>query len=709
MSVAMIAPGRSMLLGPGRAAFWRSMEGAASGTGASVFGGPTPMSIAGLSGWWDAGAYASLIGPDSNPLPGWNNAVAAVSDGSGNGRPLAVYHAASGGVAPSATPRLNGTLGGIGRSLLVPPAVPPSGTLLPQLDPDSGLSLRPANLGASVPWTIYLVWSRPNFLQGGLASQIALLTFDGSVIVGADATPGANQRLLLFPGLGQTVLTASLERRHTHSLIVRNIPGAGIDVWLDATKVASGVSNPLGVDMAGTLLFLHSGAAGGGAQCWFHEAAIWTRALASSDVTTLLSAALRWRRGARTGVQLVVMGQSNAGYSLTDGAWHLLAQGIAWHIGALAYNVIGSFTGGGSSAYTCIGGHGISNVPFSGPVLYGGSFLADPEDGSDPGTWALGSDGTAVGAYLAAQTQADLGDVALLVWPWSESDSARAYAEKAQYANAVTNLISRTRGFLSRTAASLPMMWWNAIPFGSGTDSGTQMVREVATQIAADPTQNVVIGLPQTADSNPRGGTWDPSTGIFTAGSGDYNHRDATDNLRFGRLASAVAARAVIAAMGGDTESAIPVGIPAVGGPSIAHVYQQAANAQTLVLTIVHDAGTDLIVPMQAATGQGFAVMDGGSVQSPGPMISAIACTRIDATHLQLTLARAPTNPQSKLLLFYPYGIANIFRGNAVTDNFSSVTKPAGWDIGADLGSAWALNCPLAATTTPLPVSSAAN
>ncbi|MBS0559546.1 MAG: hypothetical protein JSR21_05780 [Proteobacteria bacterium] len=706
MSVALIAPGRSMLLGPARAAFWRPIGGATGGS--SGFSGPTPMAIAGLAGWWDAGTYASLIGTDSNPLPAWNNAVAAVSDGSGNGRPLAVYHAGSGGVAPSATPRLNGTLGGLGRSLMAPPAVPPSGTLLPQLDPDSGLSLIPADFGTSTAWTVYLVWSRPNFVQGGTATQIALLTFDGTAVIAADATAGANHRLLLFPGAAQAVLTASLERRHTHSVIVRHTPGTGIDVWLDGSQVAAGVSNPLASDAAGTLLLLHSGKAGGGAQCWFHEAALWEHALDSADVTTLLSAAQRWRRGARKGVQLVVMGQSNAGYSLTDGAWHLLAQGIAWHLGALAYNVIGSFTGGGGSSYTCVGGHGISNVPFAGQVLYPGSFLADPGDGSDPGTWSLGADGDAVQTYLAAQAQADLGDVALLVWPWTESDSARAYAEKSEYANAVTNLVGRVRSMLSRSAAALPMMWWNAIPFGSGTDAGTQMVREVAAQIVSDPTQNVVIGLPQTADSNPRGGNWDPSTGIFVAGSGDYNHRDATDNLRFGRLASAVAARAVMAAIGGDTETAIPSGIPTAGGPSIVHAYQQTAHSTTLVLTILHDAGNDLIVPLQAATGQGFAVMDGGSVQSPGPMIQATACVRIDPTHLQLTLSNAPTNAQAGLLLFYPYGISNIFRGNAVTDNFASVAKPLGWDIGADLGSAWTLNFPLAATTWPIPVSSAA-
>lgn len=706
MSIAQTAPGRAMMLTSRQPALWRAL-GIGTGAGAGSFTGPFPSAISGLSGWWDAGSYAGILDASGNPLPAWNNAVGGVADKSGSGHALSFYSYAANGFAPQATPRLNGTpsgpLGGVGRNTVGPPTLPESGFLLPQMDPDSGLALTAAQLGAGSAWTVYMVWSRPNFAQGVGAPQIALLTVAGTIFLAADAMPGANQRLILFPGASQVVLTNALQRRHTHSVIIRNTPGVGADVWLDGTQLASLVANPLPSSISGALLFLHGGSTAAGAQCWFHEAALWSHALAAADVTTLLAAATRWTRGARRGVQLVVMGQSNAGTSLNDGAWHLLAQGIAWHLGALAYNVIGYYTSGGGNSYTCVGGHGISNVPFTGTVLYGGNFLADPEDGSDPASWSLGSDGAAVQTYLSSRAAADLADIALLVWPWSESDSARAYAEKAFYSDAVRNLLSCTRAMLSRSVASLPLMWWNAIPFGGGADGGIQMVREVAAAVAADRTQNVFIGLPQTSDSNPRGSSWDPATGISKGG--DFNHRDATDNLRFGRLAAPVAARAILKATGGDTETAIPSGIPIVGGPTIVHIYQQVANSTALTLTINHDAGDDLIVPLLAATGNGFAVMDGGSVASPGPIIAATACVRIDATHLQITLASAPTNDQDGLLFFYPYGYGNIFRGDAVTDNFASLVKPAGWDIAADLGSAWALNFPLAATTTPMAVS----
>jgi hypothetical protein len=122
-----------------------------------------------------------------------------------------------------------------------------------------------------------------------------------------------------------------------------------------------------------------------------------------------------------------------------------------------------------------------------------------------------------------------------------------------------------------------------------------------------------------------------------------------------------------------------------------------------------------LLVPALAANGQGFVVMDGGSVASPGTLRPATACLRIDATHLRLLLASPLTNPSACCLLFYPYGsfspvstpsyTADMGIGNAVCDNVASLAKPPGWDIAGDLGTAWRLNFPLAATTAPVALS----
>jgi hypothetical protein len=175
------------------------------------------------------------------------------------------------------------------------------------------------------------------------------------------------------------------------------------------------------------------------------------------------------------------------------------------------------------------------------------------------------------------------------------------------------------------------------------------MLREVAAALAADATQHVVIGWPMTADADPR--------------SGDGSHTAVADNIILGQRAAPVVARAILAATGGDTIAQIPASVPTAGGPRIVHAYRQ--DATHVVLTVQHDAGDDVLLPGTASSGTGFAVMDGGSVASPGTLRHATACARIDATHLLLTLDDALANPSASCLLFYPYGSARIGHGNA--------------------------------------------
>jgi hypothetical protein len=126
------------------------------------------------------------------------------------------------------------------------------------------------------------------------------------------------------------------------------------------------------------------------------------------------------------------------------------------------------------------------------------------------------------------------------------------------------------------------------------------------------------------------------------------------------------------------------------------------------VLTISHDAGNDLLMPLQAANGAGFAVMVGGTVAAPGTVITAIAAERVDATHIAVALSQPITNQSSDVLFFYPYGSTQIGRGDAVTDNLAMLTPPVNWNIAGDLGFAWNLNFPLQAITYPIVLSDTA-
>lgn len=686
MTIALVAPATPLRIGGGRLGLWRPLRTTAIATGSSGFAGPWPDSIPGLAGWWDCGLLAALVDTTGAPVGAWGTTVARAVDKSASGRDLLPFHGSAANVTlPTATPRLSGLLGGLGCAV-------GGGAVAPTLDADLGYCVASAPVGdPSQEWTCYLVWSRPNWRQGSASqtSAATILMLGDAPILAADGQGGA--RLILFPGSAQTTIKSDLARRHTHSIVLRNTPGSGLDVWLDDARVATGLSVPLPSRTSTRLLMLHDGTANGSAQCWMHEAAIWQRSITDTEITTLQACAARWYRGPRRGIQILVVGQSNAGYGFNDGAWDALAQGVAWHLGALAWKAAALW--GSGSAYTCISGHGL--YALDGSTAFG-DFLHDPGDGSSPASWSLGADGAALRTWLGQQPAEDTADISLLLWPWNETDSLRSYASKASFKAAVTRFLALERAMLGKSAAAAPLLWWNAIPYGNA--DGIQMHREVVADLAADTTQNVVMALPMTADSNPRGASWDPATGIFSGG--DPGHRDSADNMRFGRIAAVVAARAALAAGYADSVNAIPAGLPSLGGPRIVHAWRETNSS--IVVTIAHDAGSDLKVPLQAANGAGFAVMDGGSVVSPGTVVTAVSCVRIDATHLRLSLSTALQNPSGQCALFYPYGASSIGRGNAVTDNFSDIQKPAGWDIGSDLGTAWDLDYPLAATSNPL-------
>ena len=620
-------------------------------------------------------------------LSGWNQAVAQLQDKSGNSVTLSPFTALAPAGLPAATARVNGLLGGVAR------IAGGSGTLAPALDPDGGFQTSSALFDLSSGWTLYFVWSRPNWRQNsGYDSLPITLARAGNVpLLQADSAGGQN-RLIFLPSSGPTVLITTLERRHSHAVAIRFNGGNTADVWLDGTPLVQSVTFP---GASGSLTLLHDGTAMGAAQCWFHEAAFWPRSLTDAEMIVLAQCPSRWILGARRGVTLLINGQSNAiNYSLNDGAAALLVQGMAWHLGALAYNVV-ALTGN-PTAYTMQSGHGLYPAVDGS---YPGSFLNDPNDGSDPSTWNLGQDGLATETVVGGLNTADEADICALFWPWNETDSLRDYSEKSTFKSAVQRFLSLERGMLSAAAAGLPLISWNAIPYGS--NGGIQMHREVMWELSQDGVSDVIIGNPQTSDSNPRGSSWDPNTGLWSGG--DTAHRDSADNQRFACLAAPVVSRAILQASGGDTIKSIPAGIPTVGGPRIESAVLQSGNQ--VLITVQHDCGTDLKVQLQALSGAGFVVMDGGSVAYPGPIIQATSCARISATQLLVTLTQAPQSPPGSCLLFYPYGPVEIGRGNAVTDNYSEIAKPQSWDIGGDLGSDWDLDFPLAATAEPVVLS----
>ncbi|MEI7714114.1 MAG: hypothetical protein WCI94_21950 [Rhodospirillales bacterium] len=243
------------------------------------------------------------------------------------------------------------------------------------MDPDLGFQVPGSIVDWDNAWTWYFVWSRPNWRQGSGhdTGPTTLLSIGTMPLLQADG-PGSGNRLVLFPGPAQTAIAHTLARRHTHSIVLRSAAGGGVDVWLDGDRVANGAPRPQIPSGTPPILFLHDGTVLGAAQCWFHEAACWPRALTAIEIGQVLTYSTRWFRGSRRSVLLLIDGQSNAiNYALNDGAAALLAQGVAWHLGALSYGVVA--TTGNSTSYTMQSGHGIYAVANGN---YPGSFLQNP-------------------------------------------------------------------------------------------------------------------------------------------------------------------------------------------------------------------------------------------------------------------------------------------------------------------------------------------
>jgi hypothetical protein len=210
--VLMAAPGRPMLMG----------------SPSTIVPPPAVTSlstIAGLADWWDAGVATGILSPGGTPQSAFGTLAWILADKSGVATPVTVWHAAASGTAsPVATPRL---LGGVGLNTGIPPNLPPSGQQLSLMDRDQGLKSAAMALGSTTAWTLFLVWSRPNWRQSSTAAS-TLLRIGGTQVLGADNNGGT--RLMPFPGAQQTVLTRTLTRRHTHAVIFRNTPSTGVDV-----------------------------------------------------------------------------------------------------------------------------------------------------------------------------------------------------------------------------------------------------------------------------------------------------------------------------------------------------------------------------------------------------------------------------------------------------------------------------------------------
>lgn len=649
-----------------------------------------PMPESGLSGWWDSSSLAPSTG------------ITTLADKSSAG-----VTANTGGVAASLVPHVAGLLPGLYVEG-VPYAAPYNYGYVHPIVSDYAINAANVKVGAGGAFTVFLAWSRANLRQPGAVTSnaaVTLLSIGGTPVLGMTANGDGTDVLKLFPS-GAAVAGGVLELRHTHSARVV-FSGSTVDVWLDGTKVISGAANSLSLGATASMSLLNA------AGCIFHEAAAWGHTLSSSEHAALTAYAVRWPLGPRRALFGVVMGQSNASKMIDLSSNHIVAKRVAYLTGSLSANL---FARSGSNGNITAGA-----TIWSGSVLYTtnepGTFLDSTTGAGNVSAWPLGGQGLQFKAAIDSLTADQRANLHYVAFFWSESMGAGlSYANKATCLAAHKRAFALIRSTIGKSAAELPVLLIDPLP--SGNDAGQQTLREVFADLVADVSQNCAFMLAQAGDAVGENDPWDAATGL-ESGPGNGSHRDANGEVRYARRFAIPVARAALAASiaagKSDPVMAVDPSIPQTGGPKIATA--QYEGGTSVLVTVLHDGGTDLAVPLRAALGVGWELMDGvsdsvaGTPGAPGTRIKATACTRVSATQLRLTLASVPAHP-AKAKLYYNYGssldasvYAVIGEGNAVTDNFASITLPAGWRIGADLGVNDQPNNPLQATTYGIPLS----
>lgn len=396
--------------------------------------------------------------------------------------------------------------------------------------------------------------------------------------------------------------------------------------------------------------------------------------LAGSGGATPSRAAPRGKAG------LLITGQSNAGFFLADGGIWTMNEGLAALLGLPRAWFDPRLNG-----FNRIDGYALEQGAHREPAMdtvRGGTPLWAPGDagaflahrpGIDPANWPRGESGRALDRFVTQLlTGQDRADCLGMLWLQTENDSQRLrMGDAAIHAAAIRRHLALTRAAFGRPATgpgALPVWFWTPIPFGNSAE-GHRALRLALAQVAAEPGQAFRLGIPQTADSEPRGGS-------------DWSHRDAPDLRAFSRRAAYAIARD----LGGGR------GVLPGPGPRIDRA-QAAGPAATLVI-VAHDRGRALRGNAAALDGRGWTVLEGEAARR----VTGVALQGAD----RLLLRHEPCTAGATRVVGYCLLGQQLGRGNAITDDWATGLGAPGLPPG--LGAEWRFDLPLQATLLPVPV-----
>ena len=672
--------------------------------------GPFPTTVPNLSSWWDG-----------SRMPASGLTTASVPDKAGSNTML-----------PSATvqflARTAGALGGLAIQLQnyqgygVGAYAP---VLQPVLDPAvtfPSSAATPFGTGGAI--TIDLVYTRPNLRQqlvnaaankwfsgSFMGGTSPLLTIGTTIVLGITNLGTGADSLILFPSSSTpTTISTTIEHRHTHSLRLRGSHATGWDVFLDGTKLTSSpVASQLPSAPASAVLTFLGLSGQNNAQCYFHEAYCYPRALTNAECATLDAYLTRWSRGARQGAIMMWTSQSSGQYTWQGSAgFQEFCQGICYYTGLASFTLYGD-TVGDQTVTTFRGAHGIIEAS---PGNYLTGAITDA-----PSTVVLGVEGTNTLNFIQTLPLFLQADICGTFAQYADNDTGFGWANRTNLLNMIKRYITLARLMpqdgVTRTAANWLVTWGYAHPIAGG--GGSEMHRWVIYNLTQDATMNAVVWAPNMTavnpgDTGPSPTGWNPITGLFgaganadgTGGNGDGVHFDQNiDGPRLARNGIAVVAARLLAI--GKGPNTLPAGLPAVGAPVVSSITYEGgtitgnASTPSVLVTIAHDyGGSDLRIPRAANRGIGWVLLD-GNVPGTSAQIQANSCVKISPTSMRVTFPSAPTNALASVGLYYNYytdvnlipNSGRLGRGNMITDNYSDSSTnfpPAGWDIGADLG-----------------------
>ena len=336
-------------------------------------------------------------------------------------------------------------------------------------------------------------------------------------------------------------------------------------------------------------------------------------------------------------LNIVLRGQSNASLLLTDGAASAIQTQVANYLGfSGTSNTINLI----ATEYQPNGNNTINS---------GTSFLTQwltAVNGNWQNGWTNKTLETGFINELNSLPAAEKAAPTAILFVHNEYDSANPLVTPAEFQSAVQYEATQVRSVLGQTAATTPYMFVD-IPYGEGTDTGNQAIKQAEQTLAATAGFNGAIA----ARANDLDMNWNLPVSQIMAYYGDGHMSPADASSLVVRVARSIADQFSQYALPGSPE-ALAGGHLANTGPQVVTAQAVTGAANELLVSIALDSGAALKpLSIDAAAGVGWSVVDNGVVT-----VATGAALEANGTQILLTFQGAVAVDGTDAV-YYGYGI----------------------------------------------------